>query len=311
MLKKIFQRKKTIIPEWCNFFDEKEYNNFLKCIDKYFNKQNIKFTEKEGVITLESDNSFGNMSLGLMNIAQNCKQIELNNYSTTIYEHFEALKSNYKFNLKFNKKNNDFEYSKNYLAVRVYDSNYLSHLGEKNTFVGKKITEDLFKVLVFDLPLSVSNITPEQVRIWNIHIEDLFKIGEQNIKTKYTFDIENQAYHNSILSVVTSESFFTTNYLYQLSEFNELIGEYGSLISVPTRDYCLIHKIENTQSIEIIGKLIETTYQINNEGPGSLSNKLFWYFKGELLDLPYKFENNTLNFYPPEQFTDMLNSVSE
>jgi hypothetical protein len=48
-----------------------------------------------------------------------------------------------------------------------------------------------------------------------------------------------------------------------------------------------------------------------NEGPGSISNNLFWYYKGQYINLPYKKEAGKLHFFPPEAFLTMLNNLKE
>ncbi len=44
----IFKKKKQV-PKWANFFNDKEYSNFIGCVDKYFDRKAVIY-EKEGYI---------------------------------------------------------------------------------------------------------------------------------------------------------------------------------------------------------------------------------------------------------------------
>ena len=38
-------------------------------------------------------------------------------------------------------------------------------------------------------------------------------------------------------------------------------------------------------------------------------NNLFWYKDGTYTELPYKFENGKLQFFPPDNFVELLNEL--
>jgi hypothetical protein len=48
---------------------------------------------------------------------------------------------------------------------------------------------------------------------------------------------------------------------------------------------------------------------MNGEGPGSISDNIFWYKDGHYENLPYEIVDDKIQFYPPEGFVSMLNSL--
>jgi hypothetical protein len=49
---------------------------------------------------------------------------------------------------------------------------------------------------------------------------------------------------------------------------------------------------------------------MNKEGPGSLTNHVFWYYNNTFINLPYNFDKG-LKVQPPEQFITILNSLDK
>ena len=78
---------------------------------------------------------------------------------------------------------------------------------------------------------------------------------------------------------------------------------------MPHRHAMMIYPIENIQVTEAIRALIPAVFGMYHEGPGSLSPKLFWLYKGELIDLEYSLSDAGFDFKPPEKFIEILNQL--
>jgi hypothetical protein len=66
-------KNKNEVPEWASFFGKKEYEEFLANIGKYFKTKNFEFIIDDGVLN-GTESFFGLKNLGLINVAQVCKQ---------------------------------------------------------------------------------------------------------------------------------------------------------------------------------------------------------------------------------------------
>lgn len=305
-----FFKKKTDdneIPEWASFFDNKEYSAFINELDNYFKSLNIGYELSDGQVEVET-NEFGFNVLGLINVAQVCKQEEKKYYKEIITEHFSAMIRANKFDKEFEKIADDFEKVKQYIGVRIYDNEYVAHIGKENT-IGKDFAGDIYSMIVFDFPDRVSNIKPDQTKAWNKTTDELFEIGTSNIKAKYPLTITKESFGAFSIWFVQGEHFFTPNIVFDIENRKELIGSKGSLVGLPHRHSAIIYPIENLEVVKAINGLISTIYGMNQEGPGSLSNNLFWYKDKAFTQLPYKIEEEKLQFFPPDNFAEVLNEL--
>jgi len=305
-----FFKKKTDdtnIPEWASFFDNKEYSAFIKEIETYFKNLNIQFEIGDGQIET-NENEFGFSNLGLVNVAQVCKQEDKKHYKEIITEHFNSMIRANKFEKEFAKIADNFAEVKKYIGVRLYDNEYVAYVGKENT-IGKNFAGDIYSMIVFDFPDIVLSIKPEQTTTWNKTIDELFQIGIENIKAKYPLTITKEAFGEFSIWFIQGEHFFTPNIVFDIENRLELIGSKGSLIGLPHRHSAIIYPIENLEVVKAINGIIPTVYGMNQEGPGSLSNNLFWYKDKKFTQLPYKIEEGKLQFIPPDNFLELLNEL--
>lgn len=307
-----FFRKKsddTPVPEWAAFFNSRQYSAFTKELDGYFRSINVRYELGDGILHV-GENSFGFTQLGLMNVSQMCVQCDIKDYKEIVADHFNSLIRAQQFDKEFSKIVDRFDEVKRYLAVRLYDQNYAAHIGKQNT-IGKDFAGDIYAMLVFDLPDSVVNVRPGQVVAWNKTPDELLETGIANVRAKYPFHITKQTLGNFDIWFVQGEHFFTANIAFDLENKRELLGSNGSLIGLPHRHSALIYPIENLQVVQAVNGLIQTVHGMNQEGPGALSNNLFWYKDGTFTLLPYKIEDRKLQFSPPQNFVEMLNKLKQ
>jgi len=305
-MKSLF-KKKPNVPEWASFFDAKEYSLFMEEVENYFDNLNIQYELGDGEL-FAGENELGFSNLGLLNLAQVCKQNELENYKEIINDHFNTLVKANQFDKEFAKIADNFEEVKQYIGVRLYHHEYADCIGKENT-IGKDFAGDIYEMLIFDFPDSIVNVKPEQATAWKKTEEELFEIGIENIKQNYPSTVTNENFGEFSVWFADDEHFFAPNIVFDLENRKELIGSKGALVGLPHRHSAIIYPIENLEVVKAINGLIPTIYGMNQEGPGSLSNNLFWYKDKTFIELPYKVEDNELKFYPPDKFIELLNEL--
>lgn len=308
-MKSLFKKKtsKTSVPEWASFFDSKEYALFIEEVENFFKNLNIQFELGDGEM-FASENEFGFNHLGLQNLAQVCKQDELKYYKEIINEHFNTLIRASQFDKEFAKIADNFEEVKKYIGVRLYHHEYVNYIGKENT-IGKDFAGDIYETLIFDFPNSVTNVKPEQATCWKKTMEELFEVGIENIKHNYPMTITKENFGEFSVWFAEGKHFFVPNIVFDLENRKELIGNKGSLVGLPHRHSAIIYPIENLEVIKAINGLIPAIYGMCQEGPGSLSNNLFWYKDKTFTELPYRIEDNELHFFPPDNFLELLNEL--
>ena len=297
------------VPVWANFFDKKEYNFFIDIIEEYFKQKNFEISINDGVVIVENGD-FGLNNLGLVNLAQICKQENSNEWKEIVSDHFNRMIEANEFETDFNKKIKDFEQIQKYIGVRLYHKEYIEAVGKENT-VYKELTDEIVELLVFDLPHTVTSIKPENVTAWNKQTKELFDIGFKNIKSNYPLEISQQDMKDYKIWLIQSDNVFASNILLDKNDLKKYIGKHGALIGVPHRHAVIIYPIENLEVAKAINSLIPIIKGMNNEGPGSISDRLYWYKDNQLINLPYNFLDNKLQFYPPDNFVSMLNELKK
>jgi hypothetical protein len=307
----LFKRNKNKIevPKWASFFDQYQYSTFLKAIEHYFYTNNITYTFGDGMLSA-GPNDFGFDKMGLTNVAQVCKLDEPGNYQDVVKYHFDTFAKNKLFDKEFKKIITDFEQVKDYIGVRLYPDDYIPETA-KQVSMWKNFAGDIIALLVFDLPHSVQSITTDEAQKWNKTFDELFETGLKNIQEKYPPEISKEKFSEFEIWFIQASHFYAPNIIFDFELQQKLMGAYGSLIGIPHRHAVIIYPIENIKVVEALNALIPTIYGMNQEGPGSISNNIFWYKDGHYEDLPYKIEDNKIQFYPPEDFLQLLNTLEE
>jgi len=298
------------VPAWASFFTIKEYNTFIFSVEEFLKRNQIKYSIGEGIIDFGKDNPIGFESMGLSNVAQGCKNHELSDYEGIVSGHFEAMLRNKAFETELHDIIDDFEHVKQYLAIRIYDNHYISHVGRENV-IGYEVADDLFAMLVLDLPESITNVQLKHSEKWNKSNEELIALGKANIQANYQFPIFKQEIDNIDFYVVITDHFFSPNIYFELDKHPELIGLHGSIISFPHRHTTLIYPIDNLNVVNVIHHMVTMTYGMNMEGPGSISNKIYWSRNNSLSEITYNFEHDKMVITPSKELVDLLNQLGE
>lgn len=307
----IFGKKKSIVPEWASFFSDKEYDAFVKAIDLYFReKLKLSYELREGAI-LVPENEYGFQKLGLGNLAQICRQNNVNEYPVIVNAHFDSTVESQRFQNEFSKIEKDYDQIEPYLAVRLYDAEYLSAIGTDGV-VGKPFSGELHAVLVFGFPHSVINVQPEQILHWGKTKEALMETGLSNVRKNYEIHVEavELGPEKDRIYLCESNHFFAGNILFDLDSRDGFVGKYGALTAVPNRSTALVYPIEDSRMIQVLNQLFGVVLGIYNDHPGSLSREIYWYRNQQFMPLPYSIENRKVQFYPPDAFIELLNTLA-
>lgn len=296
------------VPEWASSMNQNEFKAFKKTIEVYFSKREIPVEWGDGTISVP-ENIMGVGQLGLVNLAQICGQTGTKFYRKIVEDHFESMIRAHAFETELEELVKDFESIKQYIGVRLYDVEYIAVIGKEFT-VGKDIGDDIYAMLVFDLPHSVENIKPEQILSWNKTEEELFALGMENIKKNYPLTLTEEDLGGIKSWVVQSDHFYAANVIFSLNDWAHLIGKEGVLIGLPHRHATLIYPINNLDVIKAINILIPLIHYMNQKGPGSLSNNLYWVKDDVFIPLPYTLTDEKLEFIPPDEFVKVINSLA-
>src|SRR4030043_551691 len=159
-------RKRHIQKEidWSQYFTKDQQNYFLTLIHKYFNNKNIDIIIQKGAVAVKEKNGL----MGLDNLVRVCHKKDRNKWEEIITEHFDLLCSALKKEDKLISELADFSRAKDFLAVRIFPSDYLDSVGNetKRNLIYRKDLEGTITTLVFDLPSSIRTVTVKDTIDW-------------------------------------------------------------------------------------------------------------------------------------------------
>lgn len=314
-LRRIWQRLaskgKCRPPAWASFLTAAQYQTFLDCVEAHFASQKRRYTLGDGVVYVEDAKRGGKHQLGLLNLAQMCARNEAKDWAEIVTDHFRTLEKSYTEQKVLEDRIDDFARVAELLAVRLWPEDYLADL-DRNKILHRKELPGTITALVFDLPSSIRNVTPEEVKTWGKSETELFRIGLANVMENCIPDVSEQDLGDGItLTLFSDESFFVASHALLLEEHPDCLGQFGTLVGVPHRHVMLAFPIQDLRVMRAIHMMIPIIAGMERDGPGSISPLLYWYKNGAYTNLPYRIEKNTLNFTPPPDFIEMLNLLSE
>ncbi len=298
-------------PAWAGFFSLSQFRHFKRLVDGYFSRKRVPYQWGEGIITLEQGEHGSQHQLGLVNLAQICARNEEKEWGQIVEDHFTTLERSQTEQRALEQRLDDFDRVAELLAVRLWPEDYLGEL-DPERMIHRREIPGVVSALVYDLPSSIRNVTPEEVKDWGRDEDELFKIGLENIRETCIPDVSVQDLGEGVeVTVFSDESFFVASHALLLEDHPDSLGSFGALVGIPHRHVLLTYPIESLKVVDAIPRLIAIISGMEREGPGSISSRLYWYQDGDFVDLPYHIEKNTLNFSPPVEFMEMLNLLGE
>jgi hypothetical protein len=295
-------------PDWADFFTGRAYEAFLQLVLNYFQAREIDVAVGDGVL-IDHDRD---IHFGLQNLAQMCHRSNRDDWSAIIEMHFDSLWDAERERKSLDRKKQDFSAIHDMLAVRLWPADYLSSLS-KADIVYREDIEGTVSVLVFDLQNSIIQVATSDAALWGRETDELFEIGLQNTWRGESPDILMEDLGDDVqVAVFQGRSFYVATHALLLEDYAGYVGTYGSLVIIPHRHVMVCYPIEDANVMMALDKLIIIAIQMYNEGPGSISPRLYWYENGRFTDLSYQIvDDHQLHFVPPEEFLALLQDLSD
>jgi hypothetical protein len=298
---------------WAQFFTKPEFKAFLDLVTAYFQQRGAEVTMnvKEGTIKIEHDPALLGERYGLHNLAQICRQAKHADWDKVIAHHFDTMIVGQREDQELEQKKGDFDAVAPLIHVKIYPEDYVREI--KN-FIARQFLEGTVALPVYDLPNALRNVTAEDAKAWGKSEDEIFRLGFANLRKNYPAVIkEHQFQDGSAIKVVSGDHFFVSSHVLLLGSYPELIGPEGSLIGIPHRHILISYPIQDATVIKAVKALIPMIQGMCREGPGPVSDKLYWYHDHKFTNLPYKLDEvqKRMEFIPPQEFVDLLNRVAQ
>ena len=251
----------------------------------------------------------GRQIYGLSNLRQVYRLAPPEQRKAAIVEHFDiALGSKAEERAALSDVS-DFGKAKEFLAVRLYPSDYLQQITSEYVIYREDLA-GCITALVFDLPTYVRGVKPQEARPWNQSVDTLFELALKSTLERYPLQPKQVTLFDKVsVWQLYSENFFASAHVLNLQAHPQCLGKYGAIVAIPSRQIALAYPVNDTTVIQAINFMIPAVQRLFDLGPGSITPNIYWHHETKFLNLPYKLEDKRLIFTPPPEFFAMLNQL--
>lgn len=287
------------LPDWVPFDDLETYRAFLAVVHRVLESQGREHTISDGLVVMAEPDG-GEHQLGLRNLAQVCHQLDESDWPQIVARHFQQMLDGEDGRLVA-EYGTDFEFAAPKLRLRLYARDAMEDLPA----VGFEVSDDLWAAVVLDMPDTVCTVTTDMRAAWRMTDRELFQMARQNVLRHEAAEWGQVQVEGATIEVCAGDSFFTASHALSLAAHVEL-PPLGALVGVPSRHYLYVHRIRDLGVVKAINALLPQLRMRHVEGPGSISDQLYWWFEGELIRLPSELREGGMAFHPPRRFVETV-----
>jgi len=306
----------TAVPEWANFWPADVHAAFLTHLEAALADREMapQIDPEAGVATFTDPASEEERSFAMRGVAIICAETgDVEAFRETIDQQIDLLLVGYADNVQASALDGDWESAKDSLKVRLYPLDQVQD--NEDILLYRPIGGDLAAVLVYDLPDSIFSVEPAVAAAWPVSADTIWNTALANVSAEEPSPSVSGFQLGAASGMLAfGESFFVSTRILLLGDLID--GDdfpNGALVAVPHRHAVIFHPIADADStLTALNELILVADEMFAEGPGSLSADIFWWRPELLVRIPVAIndEEGELLIDPPDEFVDMVNSLS-
>jgi hypothetical protein len=223
---------------------------------------------KDGTVLLKKGQDL--KTLNLHNLLAKClAEKDKTKWKQIVQTHFYNLFSSLDAQKKIDPTN--FETIRSYLSLRVYPIATVEQRGGAASLVSRKDLEGTLTLLMLDLPGAFTTVQRSVFTEWKKDSAEIFRIAQANInhqevqKVSQSFDIDGAKIE---ISFIGNED-YAASYALDLSHNSpEMVGEWGSVVTMPNKGLVNICKIGPDKPVDFV-KFIQRTKPLIEKSSGA------------------------------------------
>jgi hypothetical protein len=295
----LFRRRRPDPPDWAGFLDPDDWHEFSELVRYEADRRRWPHDLALGFVV------HAGTTMGLGNLAQVCHAAPRDEWPTLAAAHFATLDKDHEVRFE------SAEHARAVLRARLIDDDFTG--GRDIELAGRRVGDDLRVVLAYDLPDTVHLPSRSDVLEWGDE-DELIELALEHTRREQGLELIRQDYSEeqggpASVWILAGDSFFTATHALWADAFDPPTSEHGTLVAVPNRHAVLAHPIRNLDVIGAIQVLLRLGQTMWEEGPGSLSDGLYWLRDGFLERLETRVEGENIIFAPSDELTDVLNRL--
>ncbi len=300
------------LPAWADFFaSTDQLERFKQVVDDYFARNDIEVLIDDGwVIPITTNDDEENRRFGLSNVGQACVSSPESDWTKIVSEHFDNIyRSMDQQQAMSDRLTKSYESAKDHLCVRLWEQADTTEWDDLLHVNGR--IPGIIGVVVIDLPESAHALSADDIAGWDVTADQVCQTALANLDRLAPVKAEKVKLKNgAVIHFLTGDSIYGGSWALRLNKHPGLHGKHGALVAIPTRDLVLTIPINDLSIVPQTETLIMLAMNLELEGPGSVTNNIYWHHKGHFVQLPYEIKDQQLFFKPPQTYLDMLNQLT-
>lgn len=258
------------------------------------------------IILQEHESSEEHLHCHLDNLVRRCKAYTKDTWQRIIAQHFEKFPINKPKQIYMFK---DFDFARDLLRVQVRAWDMIpADLLEK--LIYRKNIPHTYTFLVLDYDGKMQYIRHEDIVEWETDIDELFAIGLKNL-AKEDISIETCRWDEedeNKCGYVVLHNDYAASFALEIERNAYLaVGEYGTLLSIPTKSAALLHPLNSNTVLEFIHAFWDLQQMFYHENETPVSEYFYWYYRGHFFEFAQTITNDEITIgYPPQLAAVML-----
>jgi hypothetical protein len=288
------------VPTSFRFFDQREWDRFNDLV-----RRSLVANGYIGDFTAPGEVTLPDMqiTLGLVNLAQQCRRASGGQWGAIIAHHIERIP-------QIDEMPVDRDVVLPALRVLLVPDDYLP--GDIAT-VHAPYAESVTATVVVDLPASVRSIAPSDLVDWDLTPHDVWSRAWANTRRHpEPIDVATVEIAGGPMTVAHGEHFYTASRVRWLEDLVGPVAPFGALVAIPRRSTVLVHVIRDADVMNAVEPLVLNARLLHLEGPRSVSAHVYWWRDGELRWVPTIFDetDDSVEFHPPPDLAEVLAFVA-
>ena len=292
-------------PEFASFFSGAQYRRFLAVVEADLRRRGLDPQIGDGFVTAATG-SGEPAQWGLANLAQRCNQSPEDEWPAVVATHFTALQS--MIGRDLDALAADFEQARPILRVRLMPDESMGGVPIQEA-VSRAIAPGVLGVLVYDFPDSTASVHEEHLAGWPVSTDEAFALAVDNVRSEPSPEPETLDADGASIRLMAGDSFYVATRALYLGEL--LDGAQHAVFAIPNRHVLLWHPITDLSVATAMLPMYQVTLGMFRDGPGSISDQLYWWRDGDIVHLPHRMDGRRAAFAPPDEFVELLNGLTE
>ncbi|MFI6978538.1 immunity 49 family protein [Embleya sp. NPDC050154] len=177
------------------------------------------------------------------------------------------------------------------------------------------VAEGLILAFALDAPASVRILTDRDVA--GAGHRELWTAGVANLRRDPVEHVEVRGPQGALLHSVSGGSHFVASRALVLPDLvrsvtGRELPAAGALVAVPTRHLLAFHAIVDGTVVDAVNDLGAYALGAYEDGPGSLSPRLYWWHQGQLVSLTvFDHDRRTFSVVPPQELMELMRNLRD